>query len=297
MITPEPEDEAALFADNSRQTQAGAMAPVLESAGGIPWRAAEPAGYAYRTVNEEDGSFSVEGPNLPGFYAALARAQAAFGPVVRSRTVEIQPREGRAYKFSYAELDSVLDAVLPALNAHGFSLLQPWHGMSQQMIRIMLVHEFGVLTAKVQLPPSERDGMQAKGSAITYVRRYLCSLLGVAAEDDDDGNRVDGNTTLASTQKPRSATPASKRREPPAPAPAVTGVADPMRDDTGRAIGAAMRALGFNRKDGEDLCYRVLSKSAFDAEGRNTLSETEAQKLLSALSDAATDDSEARNGN
>lgn len=263
--------------------------------------------FEYQHVNEADGSFSVEGPNIPGFYAALARAQSAFQAVVRSRTVTVRPKEGREYTFSYAELDAVLDAVLPALNAEGFSLLQPWHGVGDsQIVRTMLTHECGVLTVKVNLPPAERPGMQAKGGAITYVRRYLCSLLGVAAEDDDDGNAADGNEIQKSERRDRSKPPehpqsrkqgaalgekeAAELKQKVEAAGAKKSEADPpapgelmMIPATGKVIGMRMRELKFNRQNAEDITHRVLGKSAIDSKGDNALTEAEAQKLLLAL--------------
>ena len=51
----------------------------------------------------------------------------------------------------------------------------------------LLLHELGgTLTARTPLPPWE--GVQQYGSMVTYIRRYaLTAMLGIATEDDDDG--------------------------------------------------------------------------------------------------------------
>ena len=69
---------------------------------------------------------------------------------------------------------------------------------------------------------------QALGSAVTYAKRYaLTALLGIAADEDDDGNAASGNTIEDSrdrkTNGARTATPRDQPKTdiPPAPTPRV----------------------------------------------------------------------------
>lgn len=111
---------------------------------------------------------------------ALPKAQAAMGDVFKNAN-------NPAFRSKYADLAAVIEAVLPALNKAGISLLQPvsFDGTSV-MVGTMLLHESGQwVRCTLGLPISKRDA-HGIGSAITYGKRYgLQSMSGVAPEDDD----------------------------------------------------------------------------------------------------------------
>lgn len=123
--------------------------------------------------------------------AALAKAQAAFPPIPRDKEVTVTTKTGGSYKFKYAPLDAILTAVRAALSDNGLAISQMLDGDD---LVTMLLHKDGqTLTGRFPLPRA--DNVQALGSAITYLRRYsLQAILGIAAEEDDDGNRAAGNT-------------------------------------------------------------------------------------------------------
>lgn len=126
--------------------------------------------------------------------AALAKAQSEFPAIVRDKEVD-----SRAYKFKYADLSAVISAVRPALAKNGLAFAQLLDGDD---LVTMLLHESGaVLSGRVALP---REGtVQQLGSAITYLRRYaLQAVLGVAAEEDDDGESA-AKVKPIPVQKPR----------------------------------------------------------------------------------------------
>lgn len=121
---------------------------------------------------------------------ALSQAQAAFPPILRSRTVTVRPRESAPYTFAYAPLDAILDAVRQPLADHGLAVTQLLVGT--ELITLLLHTGGGELESRLSVPQSDR--IQQLGSAITYLRRYAAqALLGIAAEEDDDGNASDGN--------------------------------------------------------------------------------------------------------
>lgn len=129
-------------------------------------------------------------------YAALARAQGAFPPIPRDRTVRVQTKTGGSYTFSYAPLDTILDKVRPALAANGLALTQIFHG--ENLVTSLLHEDGGTIESTLALP-RQGSSWQEYGSAITYARRYtLVALLGIASEEDDDGNAASGNTATAS---------------------------------------------------------------------------------------------------
>ena len=94
------------------------------------------------------------------------------------------------FRSRYADLSSVLAAVIPPLSAHGLCIVQTTR-RDQDGILILITtlrhkngesicSEYPVLPIK-QLP-------QDYGTALTYARRYsICALLAIAAEEDTDG--------------------------------------------------------------------------------------------------------------
>lgn len=161
--------------------------------------------------------------------AALAKAQTAFPTVTRSKTVRVQTKTGGAYTFSYAPLDVIIDAVRKPLADNGLAIAQL---IDRDELVTMLLHESGAaLTGRAALPNS--IDVQAFGSAITYLRRYaIQALLGIAAEEDDDGNHSAGNAAEnapRATGKP--AAPQQTQSPRPVAVPAPAAVAPSLSDD------------------------------------------------------------------
>jgi hypothetical protein len=112
---------------------------------------------------------------------ALAAAQINMGKALKQTS---NPH----FRSKYADLGSVMDACLPALNAHGIAVIQPT-GEDEigRFVETRLIHgESGEqLSCRVPLIVSKND-MQGYGSAVTYARRYgLMAMAGIAPEDDD----------------------------------------------------------------------------------------------------------------
>ena len=121
-------------------------------------------------------------------HAALAAAQSEFATVTKNKT-------NPAYKSRYADLQSIIEAVRPALNKHGLFLTQNVTNENGMLtVETVLVHTSGESISSGALVVeiaggNGPKGVQALGSAMTYARRYsLSAFLGVTAEDDDDGN-------------------------------------------------------------------------------------------------------------
>jgi hypothetical protein len=112
---------------------------------------------------------------------ALAAAQINMGKALKQAS---NPH----FRSKYADLGSVMDACLPALNAHGIAVIQPT-GEDELgwFVETILIHgESGEqLSCRVPLIVGKND-MQGYGSAVTYARRYgLMAMAGIAPEDDD----------------------------------------------------------------------------------------------------------------
>lgn len=132
--------------------------------------------------------------------AALAAAQGAFEPIKKNRTVDVTMRDNKGkYSYSYATLDSVIDATRAALSENGLALTSP---VVDGVLTVYLMHASGEWLASTCKLPSTSD-WQGYGSALTYARRYLISsLLGVASEYDDDGQGATGNEVVGAETKP-----------------------------------------------------------------------------------------------
>lgn len=93
---------------------------------------------------------------------------------------------GGAKKFKYASLTQILKVCRPVLAKHSLCIVQKVH---QDRVETQVVHATGdAVGCDVHFRLPLDANMQALGSAITYAKRYgICALLGIAADDDDDG--------------------------------------------------------------------------------------------------------------
>lgn len=106
------------------------------------------------------------------------------------------------FKSKYADLNSVREACIPALNENGIVVLQPICQIdSNNFVKTILLHESGeTIESLTQIIYSKQNDAQAQGSGITYARRYgLQSLVCIGAEDDD-GNAASSRLSNSADQ-------------------------------------------------------------------------------------------------
>lgn len=132
--------------------------------------------------------------------AALSVAQAEISPAEKNAT---NPH----LKNKYANISAIYDAVREVLPKHGLCVVQtmlPTDG-TRAHVRTTLAHKSGQWFASECVMPLDRQGgAQGMGSAITYARRYsLSAILGVVADEDDDGNGAQGRNSKAQVEKDR----------------------------------------------------------------------------------------------
>lgn len=99
----------------------------------------------------------------------------------------------------YAPLESVLNAVRPALTKNGLAIMQDISGTENGMqIITRIFHESGewLESSPLCIAVENQKGVtkpQAVGIAVTYGRRYqLSAVLAINSEDDNDGNVPEG---------------------------------------------------------------------------------------------------------
>lgn len=102
------------------------------------------------------------------------------------------------FKSKFAPLDKVMPEALRILNKHGLSVTQPVsHIEGQSALTTLLMHESGEWISADQPLVLDKENPQGQGSAITYARRYaLMAMIGMVAEDDDDGNKASQPRTV-----------------------------------------------------------------------------------------------------
>ena len=93
------------------------------------------------------------------------------------------------FKNRYASLQSFIAACKDHLNKYGLSFTQPSYinGL-QTILETVIMHSSGQwMSGEMLIIPGKGD-IQSFGSSMTYAKRYLLSaMLGIAADDDDDG--------------------------------------------------------------------------------------------------------------
>ena len=134
--------------------------------------------------------------------AALAVAQMQMGKALKQSS---NPH----FKSKYADLSSVVDACMPALNANGIAVIQPASDESgERFVRTVLIHGDSGETLECRVPVIvQKNDMQGYGSAVTYARRYgLMCMTGIAPEDDD-GNAAAKAAPKHDAAPPRTVSP------------------------------------------------------------------------------------------
>lgn len=139
-------------------------------------------------------------PEIKNIAEALACAQAEIASAEKDR---INPHFGQAY----ATLASVWEACRAPLTKYGISVLQdPFVEGQKVTLTTMLLHKSGEWFKSVITLIATQGTPQGIGSAITYARRYaLSAMVGVAPDDDDDGNAGSAKPGQQANGKPAQA--------------------------------------------------------------------------------------------
>ena len=191
-------------------------------------------------------------PTIAKVVTALARAQGKYKPLTKNCVgkVSYQARDGRpggSYEFRYADLGAVIEATSEALSSEELAHVAL---IGAGRLRVMVLHSSGeFLASEAPLPSPEEVGPQKFGSQVTYLRRYLLGpLIGVASEDDDDGNASEGNQF-------------DKKAKPAAPPPATPSSAPQAEPDKPTPIAALLVRLTELKIEGKDAVRAWISKN------------------------------------
>jgi len=156
-----------------------------------------------------EGSNITFGGDVAALFTALSKAQAQMGAAKKGAA---NPH----FRSKFADLATVLEAVLPPLNEHGLALVQ-FPGMAEDKVTLttMITHSGGGWICSVAATATGRkNDAQAVGSAITYLRRYCAQAALALPAVDDDGEAAmgRGNNRKPEPKKSQSKRPAENRK-------------------------------------------------------------------------------------
>ena len=194
------------------------------------------------------------------------------------------------FRSRYATLTAVWDACRKPLADNGLAVVQAFRVDENGLLLLVtkLVHTSGEwMLSEYPVTPQKNDP-QGFGSAVTYARRYtLSSLVGVVADDDDDGNAASGQQAPA-----RQANGNAK----PAPVQVATGNGAPAAqngngDDSDKPSDKQQKALhakGMDLYGSKELwtikrAELVKAVTKGRSESANDLTKPEMKKLLDGL--------------
>jgi hypothetical protein len=108
----------------------------------------------------------------------------------------------------YADLATVFDTIRAALAANGLSVTQTFMPFGEDGSTLMLVTTLGHKSGQFQrsyLPMKANVAPQQLASTATYLKRVaLCAVVGIAADDDDDGQQANAtHATATVNDEPR----------------------------------------------------------------------------------------------
>ena len=202
---------------------------------------------------------------LQGFGAAMAAFQGSVEQIRKDKKAM-----AGSYSYAYADLGGILATVRPALAANGLAVMQALGNANdgRPTITTTLMHEGGHSERSTFAFPAQTDA-QRLGSWVSYIRRYaLCAMLGVVAEDDDDG--------AYASQPP----PARAAKKAPAKAPAKAPSNGEITAPQVKALSAAATAAGLTD---EDVAAIMREQYGLADGSRKGLRKDQASKLIESL--------------
>lgn len=147
---------------------------------------------------------------------ALAKAQGIFPDIPKDKEVTVKMKSGGTYAYKYAELSSIVKATRKPLSENGLSFIQGVEKVDGDVLCITkLIHSSGQwYETSYPVIYSEED-MQGFAGGFTFSRRYgLSALLGVATEEDTDGNGANRDKDKNKFQQQKEKPPASQSPPP-----------------------------------------------------------------------------------
>lgn len=117
-----------------------------------------------------------------------------FPALIKARAdIQAVQRDKDGFGYKYATLDNVLNMLKDVLPSYDLGFVQfPETIDGKDGVTTVVIHKSGeYISARYEMDATPVKGTnltQQKGASITYTRRYsLCSVFGIATEEDTDG--------------------------------------------------------------------------------------------------------------
>lgn len=208
-------------------------------------------------------SEQIETPDPTNLIAALAKVQGSLPSIHKDAT-------GNFGK--YVTLDAIHEPVLPLLSANGLAwvTMPTYDDNGEPILEYKLMHTSGEkLEGRMRMYVSQPNSQQA-GSAITYAKRQaICAVVGVTADEDDDGEAA-----KTAPAKPYAKAVPSTPTKPYVP-PASYQSFDILMDE----LRVALTNAGLTGDAATGYCVTVIGKD-------KPTNGAEVKRLLAALDDA-----------
>jgi hypothetical protein len=205
--------------------------------------------------------------------AALLATQKAMPALHKDSKAEVVSKKtGAKFSYTYLSLTALLEQAIPVLNEHGLSLLQMpslREDGAQVLITTLLHGDSGEqFIGETPLILAGEQTPQTWGGAVTYARRYaLTALLGIAADEDDDGASASRPWTAVSPKRQSEFAAQNSAEEKTRPASAAAS----------RRIHAIITELAEARGAPREQVQSAL-KGALEIESMANLSATDAAR-------------------
>lgn len=131
------------------------------------------------------------------FDEAMAAAKSEIPTIIKNREVDFSSSKGRT-NYRHEDLAEIARTVDPILSRHGLSYrFRVTSNLNEPVtVTCILSHRSGhseeTTLSAGRDDSGNKNSIQAVGSAITYLQRYtLKAALGLAASNDDDGDKAD----------------------------------------------------------------------------------------------------------
>lgn len=194
---------------------------------------------------------------------ALINFQAECPAIVKDKENTFITEKNKGKKAMYADLASINETIKKTLSANGLAVTQPIRG---GVLETYLYHSSGQFIKSEFALSTEGKASQAVGSEITYMRRYcLCAVLGIAADDDDDGNGASGAPLRSNTTTMQNK-------------PALDKAKSPCSESQRRKIESLWQELGKS-----EAALKMAIKKSFGVDLMTDLETTQAISVIKDL--------------
>lgn len=123
---------------------------------------------------------------------SISKIAAALLKAQQEITFAAKDSKNPAFKSTYANLESVIEAVKGPLNASGIVFMQTFSPSNPGFLALStrLLHTSGEWIEDEMTVPLQKNDAQGYGSAATYSRRYALAAITGLYQADDDGQEA-----------------------------------------------------------------------------------------------------------